>query len=87
MIYGLFIGGPVRSFFEFHYLELTDARSGRRWSLTEGEQSDPSLVRYIMYKVLIFSQLDSVRPVLRRGSSLLEILRLICNFVNARAFC
>lgn len=32
MIYGLFIGGPVRSFFEFHY-SVTDARSGRRWSL------------------------------------------------------
>lgn len=50
MIYGLFIGGPVRSFLEFHYSELTDARSGRRWSLAEGEQSDPSRVRYIMYK-------------------------------------
>lgn len=50
MIYGLFIGGPVRFFFEFHYSELTDARSGRRWSLTEGEQTDPSRVRYIMYK-------------------------------------
>lgn len=50
MIYGLFIGGPVRSFFEFHYSDLTDVRSGRRWSLTEGEKSDPSRVRYIMYK-------------------------------------
>lgn len=67
MIYGLFIGGPVRSFLEFHYSELTDARLGRRWSLTEGEQSDPSRVCYIMYKSFNIFAAWFCRTGLRRG--------------------
>lgn len=86
MIYGLFIGGLVRSFFEFHY--SADRRAlGRRWSFMGADWSnDPSCATLCTQLFNIFAAWQTRHSGLRLGCELLKILRLICKFVGSRVF-
>lgn len=81
MIYGLFIGGPVRSFFEFHY--SGDRRTvGSPSVIQRGAVALSCSLHYVQRNFNIFAAWASeTGPVGFVFRVYLEILRLIYNFV------